>query len=298
LSDILAKGTPPRVGESSEWTSIVSSAEENRANFCKILKGKPLFSALYGIYTLTLNELKAVLKVKAQAGKCGAVTKTSLELAAHDDDFQEVKRRKRHISNDTSQTAKKSITSAPKSAAGKLPNKTVITRNFFAPLRTNDMDTESTETENTAPEKEAPKKSGRPPPIVIADCLENQFTSHILCDENHERQVETTVKALLAFVSGTPLGKIRPCDVHNLANSLKLRKACGLDGIPNECLRHLPRKPLVHLTHLFNHCLRLSYFPKPWKEAKVMTLPKPGKDPKLPQNLRPISLLSTSGKLF
>jgi hypothetical protein len=81
LSDIetLAKCTPAKVGESSEWTSIVSSAEENRANFCKILKGKPLFSALYGIYTLTLNELKAVLKVKAQAGKCGAVTKTSLE---------------------------------------------------------------------------------------------------------------------------------------------------------------------------------------------------------------------------
>jgi hypothetical protein len=55
---------------------------------------------------------------------------------------------------------------------------------------------------------------------------------------------------------------------------------------------------IFRLTHLFNHCLRLSYFPKPWKEAKVITLPKPGKDPKLPQNLRPISLLSTTGKLF
>jgi hypothetical protein len=105
--------------------------------------------------------------VKAQAGKCGAVTITSLESAAHDDDFQEVKRSKRHICNDTSQTAKKSNTSAPKSAAGKLPTKTVITRNFIANLRTNDMDTESTETESTLPEKEAPRKSGRPPPIVI-----------------------------------------------------------------------------------------------------------------------------------
>jgi hypothetical protein len=168
LSDIeiLAKCTPAKMWESSEWTSIVSSAEENRANFCKILEGNPLFSALYGIYTLTLNELKAVLKVNAQAGQCGAVTTTSLESAAHDDDLQEIKRYKRHISNNTSPIAEKSITSDTNSAVGKLPTKTVITRNFFAPLRTNDMDTESTETENTLPE-EAPRKSDRPPPIVM-----------------------------------------------------------------------------------------------------------------------------------
>jgi len=30
----------------------------------------------------------------------------------------------------------------------------------------------------------------------------------------------------------------------------------------------------------------------------VITLPKPGKEPKFPQNLSPISLLSTTGKLF
>jgi hypothetical protein len=114
-----------------------------------------------------LSELKAVLKVNVQAEQCGAVTKTSLESVAHDDDFQEVKRCKRHISNDTSQTAKKSIISAPKSTAGKLPTKAVITRNFFAPLRTSDMDMETTGAENTLPEKEAPRKSGRPPPIVM-----------------------------------------------------------------------------------------------------------------------------------
>jgi hypothetical protein len=57
-------------------------------------------------------------------------------------------------------------------------------------------------------------------------------------------------------------------------------------------------EPLVHLTHLITHCIRLSHFPTPWKEAKVIALPKPGKDPKFPQNLRPISLLSTTGKRF
>jgi hypothetical protein len=50
---------------------------ENRANFCTGLDRKPLFSALHGMYMVTLNELKAILKVTAQAGQSGAVKKTS-----------------------------------------------------------------------------------------------------------------------------------------------------------------------------------------------------------------------------
>jgi hypothetical protein len=34
---------------------------------------------------------------------------------------------------------------------------------------------------------------------AIAHCLENQFTSHDLCDGNDERWVETGVQALLAL---------------------------------------------------------------------------------------------------
>jgi hypothetical protein len=131
-----------------------------------------------------------------------------------------------------------------------------------------------------------------------ADWLEIQFTPYDLCDENHEWQVEARVQALLKAVDNSPPQRIRPCDLQKLINSLNLRKACKIDGIPSERLRHLPRRPLIHLTHLFNHCLRLSHFPKPWKEAKVITLPEPSKDPKFPKNLRSISLLSTTGKLF
>jgi hypothetical protein len=128
--------------------------------------------------------------------------------------------------------------------------------------------------------------------------LEIQFTPHELSDENHEWQVEAIVQALLETVYKNPPQRIRPCDVQKLLKSLKLGKACGIDGISNECLRHLPRRPLVNLTHLFNHCLRLPHFPNPLKVAKIITLPKPGKDLKFPQNLRPISLLPTTGKMF
>jgi hypothetical protein len=85
---------------------------------------------------------------------------------------------------------------------------------------------------------------------AFADCLKKQFIPHKLCDENHERQVEARVQALLEADDNDPPAKVRPCDLHKLIHSLKLNKACEIDGIPNEWLRHLPRRPLVHLTHL------------------------------------------------
>jgi hypothetical protein len=158
--EILAKCTPAKVRESSDWITIVSIAEEN-SKLLQNCRREAAFSALYGIYTLILNELKAVLKVIPHAGQSGAVTKISLESAAHDDEFQEVKRRKRYISNDTSQRHKKSTMSAPKSSAGKQPTKAMITRNVFAPLITNDMDTETIGAETTLPEEDPENQVGR-----------------------------------------------------------------------------------------------------------------------------------------
>jgi hypothetical protein len=120
---------------------------------------------------------------------------------------------------------------------------------------------------------------------AIADCLEIQFAPHDLCDEDHERRVEARVQALLEAVDNKPLSKNTTKWLTKLNKlKLKLRKACGINSIPNECLRHFARRPLVHLTHLINNCIRLSHFPKSWKEAKVITLLKPGKDPKSTQN--------------
>jgi hypothetical protein len=92
LCDIedVAGYTPASVGESEQWSSIVSTVEENRANFCKALSGKTLCSALYGTYKVTLNELKGLLKTST-AAKCGTT-----ETTRQDDGFQEVRRRKRH----------------------------------------------------------------------------------------------------------------------------------------------------------------------------------------------------------
>jgi hypothetical protein len=50
----------------------------------------------------------------------------------------------------------------------------------------------------------------------------------------------------IEFMLTLPKNKV--FDVQELLNTLKLNKACGFDGIPNECLRNLPRKSSVHIT--------------------------------------------------
>jgi hypothetical protein len=60
---------------------------------------------------------------------------------------------------------------------------------------------------------------------AIAHCLENRFTHHDLCDERHERRVETIVQDVLETEDTAPSEKIRLCDLKKLMNSLKLKKA-------------------------------------------------------------------------
>jgi hypothetical protein len=98
--------------------------------------------------------------------KGGAANKTSVESMAQND-FQEVKRCKRHNSNDTSQTVKKSAKPVPTSTAVKLPPKAVLTRNFFTPLRTTDLRLETTGAGEKLLELKAPRKSSRLPPKNI-----------------------------------------------------------------------------------------------------------------------------------
>jgi hypothetical protein len=168
LCDIedLAGYTPHSVGEGNEWTSVVDAAEENRANYCKVLSGKTLFSALYGTYTVTLNELKAVLKASTQSEQN---VSTPVQQSTKDDGFQEVRRRKRQSSGESTKitkVSKKPTVPATTPAAVQLAPRDTATRNYFAPLRTADMDTDAT-AETVTPEEAAPPKTGRPPPVVL-----------------------------------------------------------------------------------------------------------------------------------
>jgi hypothetical protein len=125
----LATYTPSSVGECDEW------AEGNRESYC----GKPLFNALYGTCTVTLNELENVLKARNQAGQIKQA-----------DGFKEVGSRKRHSTEETALTPKKTTVTSPAAKVAK--------SNFYAPFRTSHMDTDAPVTESNSTETAA----GRP----------------------------------------------------------------------------------------------------------------------------------------
>jgi hypothetical protein len=91
--EYVAGYTPGAVGDSDQWSSIVIAAEENRRNFCKALDGKTLYNALYGTYTVALQEINALLKASATTNPTPKPTSTQ------EDGFTEVRRRNRQSSD-------------------------------------------------------------------------------------------------------------------------------------------------------------------------------------------------------
>lgn len=89
-----------------------------------------------------------------------------------------------------------------------------------------------------------------------------------------------------------------PGEIQYTINNLPTKRAPGPDAISNCAFKYCSQNIILTICHILNGCVRLEYFPKCWKKAEVIMLPKPGKDPKLPKNYRPISLLNTLSKVY
>jgi hypothetical protein len=68
-------------------------------------------------------------------------------------------------------------------------------------------------------------------------------------------------------------------NVQQAIRELKAGNAPGPNAIPNRALRHLPKLAIMFLTKGFNAVRRKNAFPAAWKQARVVSILKPGKDP-------------------
>lgn len=136
-----------------------------------------------------------------------------------------------------------------------------------------------------------------------AEALANHFTSVYenrakTADLQTVNDVDETIKLLEMENEAPDVLRTSPSEIHFIINGLRNSKAPGFDEINNKLLKQLPRKAFIALNHIFNACMKCSYFPTVWKNAKVIAIQKPGKDPFNPSSYRPISLLNVLGKIF
>lgn len=89
-----------------------------------------------------------------------------------------------------------------------------------------------------------------------------------------------------------------PSEIKTFINNFPLGKSPGFDLITAEIARKLPHKAIIHLTHIFNAILRLTYIPTQWKFSIIIMFPKPNKPTENPASYRPISLLPFFSKLL
>ena len=93
------------------------------------------------------------------------------------------------------------------------------------------------------------------------------------------------------------LRPIRANDIINIIKGIK-NKAPGISGINKQILTQLPAKAIERYSTLTNLTLSMECYPTAYKNSELIFAPKSGKDPRLPENYRPNTLLEVPGKVL
>jgi hypothetical protein len=153
----LIRISPPVNGNGGLWIELVARVETERAVLCKHLDGKALFTAMLRLYAAIHREMRDSVLPDSQQPK---------------EKFREQRRRKRNPSDNQVKKPKPSLPTPGSRDPRLQPKREVPTENFFAPLRSSEMDIEGT-TDKPENEKQKPSssKAGRPPPIVLTTAI-------------------------------------------------------------------------------------------------------------------------------
>ncbi|KAL4131558.1 hypothetical protein QTP88_008851 [Uroleucon formosanum] len=113
---------------------------------------------------------------------------------------------------------------------------------------------------------------------LFKDCLYETFQPHpdIFSLENNMAIAESLNSSLPV---SRPVKHFSPSEVKFVIDKYPHKKSPGFDLITGKVARCLPKKAIIHLTHIFNCILRLSYFPILWKFSTIIMIPKAKKPP-------------------
>ena len=133
--------------------------------------------------------------------------------------------------------------------------------------------------------------------------FDNEGKAHVLntffCNKTKLEGYNEDVKKNITFRTNNRLSEVIFSQeiIADCISHLDCSKANGPDNISNSLIK-LVSAPLSYaLNILFNKIISKGHYPKDWKVAHVVPLYKTG-DPSMPNNYRPISLLSNLSKIF
>lgn len=115
------------------------------------------------------------------------------------------------------------------------------------------------------------------------DLLAQSFSSnHSISSTIEDLQITSEVRSCLERFDSVSINTMSQVSTDTskisfIIKNLKSKKAPGIDGINNRCLKALPMKGIKYLTVFINSCLKFGYFPQDFKASKVIPIKKPNK---------------------
>lgn len=107
---------------------------------------------------------------------------------------------------------------------------------------------------------------------------------------------EVTSDLVALWMDNVAIPDVAVADVKRVLRGKKSKRtAPGPDGVCKEVWQKLPQELLGAIARMFFRCLTEGTFPKAWKTATLVLIPKPT-DPGMPLKYRPICLLDDIGK--
>ena len=131
-----------------------------------------------------------------------------------------------------------------------------------------------------------------------ADLLIDSILEKRNANQSTKNEIKTSIEKALNPTNRNPLNSTITKDEVNRALTKLKSKAVGPDSIHNQMLANLSPDNRDYMRHLFNLLLHHGFAPQAWKEATIIPILKPNKQPDDPLSYRPISLTSCLSKIM